>query len=735
MRQSVLNRCSNLVVLELDEHVRFTHHSVREFLTNTCPLLYGGKKSTSDPQDFYIDPHGGKLKCAEFSINYLSFSDFTLQLLKTTASVAYPTNILGPVGKTLPNSVSTFLGKMAKQWWGLDVSKTQDQMVMTSRMLPRTEKLPDANKYRYLPYAIEYWALDSRHIDKTSPVWKSFKKLACQPNTTWNFHPWKAGTAHFHGLLGWSVRHNHIPLLRLLVIDAPLERRLTDNGLKELIGKPVVEDGLPALHVAAKLGYCEVVKLLTPYCDINAVDVPKQRTALHYAVETNCERVISELINAGAVSSIPDLDGMTSLMLAVSLGQSVSIINLASASRVLASCEHHILHFAIYGEHMAWSNRLPHSDDGDVLKLNLLYQVRKQFTSAEQEARDAIVSRLLERKVDLDSRYLGLTPLGFAMLFGSSAMISMLLGSGAAENVLVPKTGDSLMHILARRLTDVEVVLARFSGRLLESMGLDSVNVAGMTPLHVCARHGSANAFDAFLNTVLYTTGSINIRDYCGMSALDIAVQRYCFYKTKQSPADSNWDSCFPPRFETGSSLDIARRYWNQQDVDSALRMSKNRLEHKDHGTLLHMAAIVRQPEAINRVLAQGIDPNIPNRVGETALHIASRNSDYESVIELLGGDGPQEAKHDHGRTPLDLAILNAKSERRYAEFRILIACVMSLYHTDPSNHGRLAAFGLDFGVEDPRGEHLQFAKDRWAYLSRGQKDRITQILMDNKQA
>ncbi|KAL2012582.1 hypothetical protein VTN00DRAFT_107 [Thermoascus crustaceus] len=108
------------------------------------------------------------------------------------------------------------------------------------------------------------------------PVWDKFQNPALTHNDSWRFHPWRPGSSpesHIDGLFGWAVRERHIPLLSIAL------GRLHDD-VKELCNKPLVGSSLPALHLAPKLGFLDVVNLLLNICDVNKRDEDK-RTALY----------------------------------------------------------------------------------------------------------------------------------------------------------------------------------------------------------------------------------------------------------------------------------------------------------------------------------------------------------------------------------------------------------------------------------------------------------------------
>jgi ankyrin repeat protein len=245
-----------------DEQVRFAHPSVHQFLFKT-----GGHKHA-----FQIEYKNGQLQCAELGINYLNFSDFGLQLQTLGHN---PASIAGPILA----STSSTLGKVMRKAARLRPRRAANSL---QTHLPTFPSSRDMSRYKFLSYAEENWVNDSKFITKESPMWSNFRSLAIQPNASRRIHPWHSdGTSyqtHFRGLLEWAVKKRHIPLLELLFHSS------VGDSVREFCEQPLIEDGLPALHLAARLGYDDVVELLLSVSGVNNLDYAR-RTALHYAAE------------------------------------------------------------------------------------------------------------------------------------------------------------------------------------------------------------------------------------------------------------------------------------------------------------------------------------------------------------------------------------------------------------------------------------------------------------------
>lgn len=280
-RDFIVGCCANLIVLDpIDNCLRFAHSSVKQYLEED------GKKMPEERSvPGYSTEESGDLECGEYCITYLSFSDFSsLQLSKisskkTAAAIPSPYSVV----QSMPN---TGLYK-------LFFRKPQNKINTISVSMP-TPAAPSRANYRFLDYAIANWALHTKQIHQESSGWENFMQLAMHFNATWNFHPWVSGgrskTSHLHGLFGWAVKERHRPLLSLLADPATSHLHLLAREIAANVGSPlylfcdvpVVDEGLPALHIASKLGYEDIVRILLKFCDINNVD-KDGCTPLHHA--------------------------------------------------------------------------------------------------------------------------------------------------------------------------------------------------------------------------------------------------------------------------------------------------------------------------------------------------------------------------------------------------------------------------------------------------------------------
>lgn len=258
----IIGCCANLLVLDPTDHcVRFAHSSVKQYLTKHREVFLPAYPVSEDQ---------GDLECGEFCIAYLSFSNFSMSLEKhghqqTTAAVPTPAFLAGEA-----------IGSPFRHFFQIP----KKDMATTTLSFPglRTASTPKGGQFKFLDYAITYWSPLTRYITQSSPVWDRFEQLATHLNETWNFHPWdirgRSKSSHLHGLLGWAVKERHEPLLSIALNSG--------KYIQQICNLPLVEERLPALHLASKLGYYEIVESLLGICNVNAVDV-EDYTALHHA--------------------------------------------------------------------------------------------------------------------------------------------------------------------------------------------------------------------------------------------------------------------------------------------------------------------------------------------------------------------------------------------------------------------------------------------------------------------
>lgn len=296
----IIGCCANLVTLDpTDRCARFAHSSVK---------IYLGKHRENFASAYPMNEEQGQLQCGEFCITYLSFSNFNLSLAKNgheTTNVAVP-NPTFLAGDAIASPLRLFFRNPKKE--------KRATSLQFNRI--RTPSTPDRNKFKFLDYAVKNWAPQTKCITRFSPVWDKFEQLAMNFNETWNFHPWNLGgrsiPSHLHTLLGWAVKERHMPLLTVALKSG--------KYIQQVCNLPLADESLPVLHIAARLGYHEIIENLLGICNVNSLDV-EHYTPLHHAAGKGHLDIVQWLSNTGKV--IVDFEAkskVTPLWLAASNG-------------------------------------------------------------------------------------------------------------------------------------------------------------------------------------------------------------------------------------------------------------------------------------------------------------------------------------------------------------------------------------------------------------------------------
>ncbi|EEA22878.1 hypothetical protein EYB25_005646 [Talaromyces marneffei] len=386
---------ANLVAVDpSDQCVRFAHPSVKTYLQkDSASLIPGYPKS---------DKQGERL-CGEFCVAYLSFSNFNLELVKTaneTETVKVPSPKL-LAGDAMASPLLRF-------FWGRGANPKQPAQVQFRRI--RAATLPDRSQYKFLDYAATHWTLQTKKITSISPVWEKFKQLSLSFNETWNFHPWVVGgrsqTSRLHGLFGWAAKNGHIPLLELALTSG--------RDIREICNLPLVDERLPALHVASKMGLTDVIRLLLSMCQLNLQD-EEGYTALHHAASKGHEDVIVLLLNSGGTKvDIPSKTQVTPLWLAANHGHSDIVWVLTQGQANIEVTE-------------SSTQRTP-------------------LSQAARNGHRAVVEFLLQRGANLEAKDAGgWTPLSWAITNEHLDTVELLLERGANPACKFPNKGPLLL--------------------------------------------------------------------------------------------------------------------------------------------------------------------------------------------------------------------------------------------------------------------------------------------------
>ncbi|KAF3398131.1 Ankyrin repeat domain-containing protein 50 [Penicillium rolfsii] len=386
---------ANLVAVDpSDQCVRFAHPSVKTYLQKNSAWLIPGYPQ-SDTQ--------GELQCGEFCVAYLSFSNFNLEMVKPANETEL---VKVPDAKLLAGDALS--SPWARFFWGRGANPKKPTQVQFRRI--RSAAIPDRSRYKFLDYAVTQWALQTKNIPPLSLLWGKFKQLSLSFNETWNFHPWVVGgrsqISRLHGLFGWAIKNGHMPLLELTLTS--------DRDIREICNLPLVGERLPALHLASKLGFVNVVSLLLPICELNLQD-EEGYTALHHAASKGHEEVLALLLDSRSTKiDIPSRTQVTPLWLAANHGHDNLVWALAGRQANLEAKE-------------SSSKRTP-------------------LSQAAGNGHSAVVSFLVEKGANLEAEdAVGRTPLSWAVTNEHIDTIEVLLEKGASLDCQFVNKGKLLL--------------------------------------------------------------------------------------------------------------------------------------------------------------------------------------------------------------------------------------------------------------------------------------------------
>ncbi|KAE8160965.1 hypothetical protein BDV40DRAFT_313437 [Aspergillus tamarii] len=459
-KDTLIACCENLVVADrADGCVRFAHSSVKQYL-DKC--RGGNVQEKLIPE--YPTPEQGDRECGELCVTYLSFSDFSLQLSKhsverTAVAVPRPSFFL-------QQQFPRFFRPFSR------LHQSQNCSIPVSFRTLHTTSTPDRAQYKFLDYAINNWAVQTKQILDTSIVWNKFQALATSFNETWNFHPWipggRSNYSHIHGLFGWAVKEQHEPLLSIALATGPALQRVCDL--------PLIDERLPALHVASKLGYGSIVKILLGLCNVNVPDEDGY-TALHHAANKG-HRVKVDA---------PSKSRCTPLWLAASNGHEEAVSLLTEKQSNIeakgASSNQTPLSQATRNGHYAVTPLSLAAKDGHKAIVKLLIDkgtdLQMPLLLAAETGHEAVVQLLVDKGADQQM------PLLWAAANGYKAAVNLLVDKGADLEV-IDYRGQTPLSLAAKAGHEAVVKLLIDKGADLEATNSDY----GPVPLLLAAENG-----------------------------------------------------------------------------------------------------------------------------------------------------------------------------------------------------------------------------------------------------
>lgn len=167
-RSAVISSCVNLVIEdEVDNCVRLVHPSVKQYLADSAIV--------ASPY-VVVDDQINDIRCGEFCVAYLSFRDFGLTLQKHSALKA---NLIVPTTSGMLSLLN--LPAPASLFGRSRAPKASIFQTCLPGIPSHASKPIDEDKYGFLEYARQNWALHTRGISpESSFIWPRLVQLALQ---------------------------------------------------------------------------------------------------------------------------------------------------------------------------------------------------------------------------------------------------------------------------------------------------------------------------------------------------------------------------------------------------------------------------------------------------------------------------------------------------------------------------------------------------------------------------
>ncbi|XP_028329960.1 ankyrin-2b isoform X31 [Gouania willdenowi] len=456
-------------------------------------------------------------------------------------------------------------------------------------------------------------------------------------------------TCNQNGLnaLHLAAKEGHVDLVQEL-----LERGATvDSATKK---------GNTALHIASLAGQAEVVKILVKRgADINAQS-QNGFTPLYMAAQENHLDVVRYLLENGGNQSTATEDGFTPLAIALQQGHN-QVVSVLLENDTKGKVRLPALHIAARKDDTKSAALLLQNDhNADVQSKMMVNRTTENGKSgftplhiAAHYGNVNVATLLLNRgaAVDFTARN-GITPLHVASKRGNTNMVRLLLDRGSQIDA---KTRDGLtpLHCAARSGHDTAVELLLEKGAPLLARTKN-----GLSPLHMAAQGDHVECVKHLLQhkapvddvTLDYLT-ALHVAAHCGHYRVTKLLL------DKRANPNARALNGFTP-------LHIACKKNRVKVMELLVKYGASIQAITESGlTPIHVAAFMGHLNIVLLLLQNGASPDVSNIRGETALHMAARAGQVEVVRCLLRNGGMVDARAREDQTPLHIASRLGKTE------------------------------------------------------------------------
>lgn len=400
----------------------------------------------------------------------------------------------------------------------------------------------------------------------------------------------------------------------------------------------------PAILAASFLGLEKTVRLLAEDPTSLGARSSEGATAIHWAVWKDEKSIVQFLVNAGADPDAQDEGGNTSLHIAASKGHVVLLdqflelgVNLNGRNNAGQTA----LHMAVANGHIAVLERLL-SKGANVLSCDnqkrhaLHYAIDTKFHGTNVNiVRMLLQHGFTDETADIDN----MTPLHLAVRCSQADVVNMLLDHALSIDVAVQRRVSS--HI--SESASVPLGLRDSDTQKCQRGPLH----VGYTPLHAAALFGHAS----MVALLLSRGANANIQGEYGETPLHLALSA----SIDGPKIEDAWTE--PLNYVEGA-IDIMFPNADDDDdeirecIDNIAKMRRDaivtlldapgtdvKIQDAFGRTCLHVIRydFNKASEHVTKLLEKGCDLKTSNNKGVTAVHLAARKGDHESLDVYLG--------------------------------------------------------------------------------------------------